>query len=172
MLSGGLGSIAQRGPWNRGTITHLPDGDIVNGSATWSTVAEVARPPRGGVLYEAARVSNGGCGEAPACCVLVVMTARRPACGPDPVVSPCRMRHYGGRSRIAVAFSVQCGLFFSVIPIAMGLCLAGDFMDWKSSPDDGTDTSMRVLKVDSEFWKVKKIVETHGYTAVIIIANT
>ena len=68
---------------------HHLDGDIINGSVTWSTVADVARPPACGVFCEATRArrrSNGGCGEAPARCVIAVVTARQPARGPDWVV--------------------------------------------------------------------------------------
>ena len=59
--------------------------------------------------------SNGGCGEAPTRCILVVVTARRPVRDPDSMVSSChvvcgvaaalrrRVLHIG-------AFSLRCGL--------------------------------------------------------------
>ena len=85
----------RQGSWKRGFIVLHPRGDIINESATRSTVAEVARPPcavslvrqreRGGV--------NGRCGEAPAHCVFVVASARRPACGPSMVVPLCQMMY-------------------------------------------------------------------------------
>lgn len=63
--------------------------------------------------------SNGGCGETPARCVIVVATARQLARGPDSVVSLCQVkggfeRHYSGESRMVVAFSVRCSLLLSV----------------------------------------------------------
>ena len=36
---------------------------------------------------ESEEESNGGCGKAPACCVFVATTERRPACGPGSMVS-------------------------------------------------------------------------------------
>jgi len=42
---------------------------------------------------ESEKESNGGCGEAPARCVFVVATARRPACGSGSVVPPCQMMY-------------------------------------------------------------------------------
>ena len=39
----------------------------------------------------ARRRSNGGCGEAPVRCVIVVVTARQPARGPDSMVLLCQM---------------------------------------------------------------------------------
>ena len=77
--------------------------------------------PTCGVFCEAtrARRSNGGCGEAPARCVIAVVTARQPARGPDSVVLALSdgvwwgQRHYGDRSRMAVAYPVWCGPVFS-----------------------------------------------------------
>ena len=48
----------RRGSWKRGIIVLHPGGDIINESATRSTVAEVARPPR--VVSSARRRERGG----------------------------------------------------------------------------------------------------------------
>ena len=48
----------------RGIFAHHFDGDFLNGSWAWSSVAGVARP-RARCSFEATREeSNGGCGEA------------------------------------------------------------------------------------------------------------
>ena len=72
---------------------HHPDGDLINGSVTWSTVADMARPRVRCLLRgdESEVESNGGCDEAPVHCVFAVVTARQPACSPDSVFSPCQM---------------------------------------------------------------------------------
>ena len=42
---------------------------------------------------ESEEESNDGCGKAPARCVFVAATARRPACGPDSVIPLCQMMY-------------------------------------------------------------------------------
>ena len=76
----------------RGNTIHHPDGDLRNGSATWSTMADVARPPRAVFLLggETEMESSGGCGEAPARLCLCE-TARQPVRGPDLVFSSCQV---------------------------------------------------------------------------------
>jgi hypothetical protein len=73
----------------QGNITHHSDGDFKNGSVIWSSVVGVARPPFAVFLRgdESEVESNGGCGKSPACCVIMVATARQPARGLNSVVS-------------------------------------------------------------------------------------
>ena len=63
-----------------GQLRLYPDGDFCNGSVTWSVVADVARLPRAVFLRdnESEVESSGGCGEAPAHCVIAVATERQP----------------------------------------------------------------------------------------------
>nr|TKW36290.1 hypothetical protein SEVIR_2G431100v2 [Setaria viridis] len=77
----------------RGNIAHHSDSDKRNESVTWSTMASVARSPHVVFLRgdETEVESNGGCGEAPASCLIAVATARQPARGPDSVVSLCQV---------------------------------------------------------------------------------
>ena len=82
-------------------MMHHPNGDFIYESETRSTEAEVARPRmrclrRGD---ESEEESNGGCGVAPARCVIAVVTTRQPARGPDSVVSLCRTV-YGGAAAL------------------------------------------------------------------------
>jgi hypothetical protein len=74
-------------------IVHHSDGNKRNGSATWSVEADVARPPHAVFLQgdESKVESNSGCGEAPARCVVMVLTARHPARDPDLVLSLYRV---------------------------------------------------------------------------------
>ena len=72
-----------------GGTAHHSDGNKRNKSVTWSAEADVARPPHAVFLRgdESEVDSNGRCGEAAACCVIVVLTARLPARGLDLVIS-------------------------------------------------------------------------------------
>ena len=72
-----------------GGTAHHSDGNKRNKSVTWSVEADVARPPHAVFLRgdESEVDSNGRCGEAAACCVVVVLTARLPARGLDLVIS-------------------------------------------------------------------------------------
>ena len=80
-----LGFAGDLGTW--GNFTHRLDGDKGDGTVALSIVAGVARP-RAWCFFEVMRArSNGGSGEAPACCVIVVVTARQPSRGPVLVVS-------------------------------------------------------------------------------------
>jgi hypothetical protein len=87
-----------------------------------------------GVFCEATRVeSNGGCGEAPACCVIMVATARQPAKGSDLVLSFCRTVcgvAAALRRRVpAWRWSSRCSaVCFSCLPFGTGLYFDDDFM--------------------------------------------
>ncbi|KAF8686809.1 hypothetical protein HU200_043420 [Digitaria exilis] len=79
-------------PERRGNFPYHLDSDLWNGSVMRS----LRRAWRGPSLWcfpmaTSEVESNGGRGEAPARCVLVVATARQPGCGPDPVVSSCQV---------------------------------------------------------------------------------
>ena len=67
----------RRGSWKQGIIVLRPGGDITNESATRSTAAKVARPPRAVSLVR--RRERGG--------------VQRPVCGPGSVVPPCQMMY-------------------------------------------------------------------------------
>jgi len=91
----GRGSAVRWRSGKQDNIVHLTDGNSLYGSVTWSTEADVARPPR--TVSSAWRrevASNGGRGEAPVRCVFAMATARQPARGPDSVVPLCRTVDY------------------------------------------------------------------------------
>jgi hypothetical protein len=119
--SAGTASLFDGDLERRGNTIHHPDGDLTNGSATWSTVAEVARPRMRCLLHgdeseeevqrrvwrgPRALCLHGGEGET-AC--------ERSGFDGFHSVRWCLLgqRHYGDRFCIAVVFSAWCVLFFS-----------------------------------------------------------
>ena len=81
------GSTVRWEPWKQCNFAHS-NGDNRDTSMTWSTMADVVRIPHAVFLRgDASEVeSNGGHGETPTHCVIVVATARHPAMGSDLVV--------------------------------------------------------------------------------------
>ena len=75
---------------------------------------ERGEAPACGVFCEATRArrrSNGGCGEAPARCVIAVVTARQPARGPDSVVLALSDGVWWGQRLLAAAVGGRRGTY-------------------------------------------------------------
>ena len=107
------------------------DGDNRDGSMTWSTMADVVRPPRALFLQddESEVESNGGCGEAPHI-VLSWWRLRGSLRGVESSGfhsvrwSVVLQRHYSVGSRMAMAFLVRCSLFL-LDPCCRSITLGG-----------------------------------------------
>ena len=73
--------------WKRGNTILHPGSDFVDGFATRSAEAGVARPPR--EARRQVRWNPTADVAGPHALCVVVTTARQPVYGPNPVVSPC-----------------------------------------------------------------------------------